>query len=258
MADIVHFGMKSKVMGGSRVFRLKSLAAARRSRQPRIHWAAIFAKALAISARRWPQLRQCYIPYPWPHIYEHPESVVAVVIERDWRGEHAVFFDQMIAPDRLPLADLDPKIRGLKTTPIEQVGGYRRIIRFARLPLLVRRLIWHLTLYCSGRVRSRYLGTVSLNSLPARDARVLQSTTPLTLSIFFGPLEPNGDMRIYAFFDHRVIDGMEIYRLFRDLEDTLNNEIAHELRELADTERARSHPKCNEGDASRSIVLTGS
>jgi hypothetical protein len=101
--------------------------------------------------------------------------------------------------------------------------------------LFVRRLIWHLVLYCSGRVRSRYLGTASVNSLPRRDALVVQSTTPLTLSFFFGPLEPSGEMKIHAYFDHRVIDGMEIYRLLRDLEETLNSQIADELRQLACT-----------------------
>jgi hypothetical protein len=183
--------------------------------------------------RRWPPLRQSYIPYPWPHIYEHPESVIAVVIEREWQSGHGVFFDHVVSPDRQSLPVIDTLVRSLKSLPVEAVGGYRRLIRIARLPLFIRRLIWHFALYCSGRVRSRYLGTASINSLPARDTMVLQSTTPLTLSIFFGPLEPNGEMRIEAYFDHRVIDGMEINRLFRDLESALNGEIADELRQIA-------------------------
>jgi hypothetical protein len=112
------------------------------------------------------------------------------------------------------------------------VGGYRRLIRFARVPLFIRRLIWQVALLGFGRLRSRYLGTASVNSLPARDALVLQSATPLTLSIFFSPLGAKDQMKIQAYFDHRVIDGMEIYRLLRELEKTLNGEIADELRQL--------------------------
>lgn len=235
IGDINHFGLKSQVAGESVVFHLKSVAAARRSRQPLILWAAIFVKAIAITARRYPILRQCYIPYPWQHIYEHPESVVAVVIEREWNGEHAVFFGHVRSPDRKSLAEIDAKVRSLKSRPIETVPSYRRLIRIARLPLFLRRLIWHLLLYCSGRVHSHSVGTASINSLPGRDILVIQATTPLTLSLYFSPLEPNGDMKIQFFFDHRVVNGMEIYRMFRDLEATLNGEIADELRQMANT-----------------------
>lgn len=237
MGDVVHFGLKSPVMGGATTFHLKLVAAARRSRQPRILWMAIFVKAIAIAARRRPELRQCFIPFPWPHIYEHPESVIAAVIEREWRGSNGVFFDHLVGPDRQPLASIDAAIRGLMSWQVEAVGGYRRLIRITRLPLFIRRLIWRFVLYFSGRVRSRYIGTASVNSLPVRGATVLQSTTPLTLSIFFSPLKPNGEMEIQTFFDHRVIDGMDVNRLLKDLEATLNGEIADELRQMAEAER---------------------
>lgn len=55
------------------------------------------------------------------------------------------------------------------------------------------------------------------------------STTPITMSVIHGYLEPNGDMPLQILVDHRVIDGMTLIRIARELETVLNEQIAAEL-----------------------------
>jgi hypothetical protein len=229
MGDVVHFGLRSHVVGGNRIINVSAAAAARRVRGRPVGWGAILTKALGLVAQRWPELRRSYLPYPWPHLYEHPHCVATAVIERVWRGEHAVFFEQILAPEHRSVFEIDRLLREMKTAPVDRVGGYRRLIRFARLPTPLRRLIFWLTLPWWGRKRSRYFGTFSINSIPARRTWIMQSTTPLTFSLFYGVVEPGGDMMIQVLVDHRVIDGMAVGRLVGDLQAILDNEIVAEL-----------------------------
>ena len=229
MGDVVHFGLRSHVVGGNRIINVSAAAAARRARGRPVGWGAILIRALGLVAQRWPELRRAYLPYPWPHLYEHPHCVATAVIERLWRGEHAVFFEQIPAPELRSVFEIDRLLREMKTAPVERVGGYRRLIRFARLPTPLRRLIFWLALSWWGRKRSRYFGTFSINSIPARRTWIMQSTTPLTFSLFYGVVEPNGDMMVQILVDHRVIDGMAVARLVSDLQAILDNELVAEL-----------------------------
>jgi 2-oxoacid dehydrogenase/acyltransferase catalytic subunit len=227
--DFVHFAAASPTVGGTYSIRVKPLAAARRNCQPLIGWAAILTKAIALTAARWPQLRQFYMPLPWPHLYEHPNCIASFVVERAWNGEQAIFGDQIHAPERLSLRQIDNLLRGIKGAPIEALGGFRRIIRITGYPLLVRRLLWSLVLKGAGRLRARYFGTVCVNLLGGRNMQVSQSVTLHAISLFHGPLQPDGIMKLHVFLDHRVIDGASAARWLADLEATLNRDIVAEL-----------------------------
>ena len=229
MRDVVHFGMKAHVMGGSRELNLAPIAAVRRTRKPPISWSAIMVKAIALTAQRWPQLRQSYLPYPWPHIYQHPYGVATIVVEREWQGEHAVFFGHIPAAETMSLREIEHRVRMFKTAPIESIEDYRLIIGNARLPLPLRRLLWWFALTWSGRMRSSYFGTYAINAIPVRGTEVIQSSTPVAIVFYHGPVEPNGDTSVQIFFDHRVWDGRTVQRMGNDLETTINRDIAAEL-----------------------------
>jgi hypothetical protein len=169
------------------------------------------------------------MPFPWPHFYEHPTCVASIVVERQWRDENAVFADQILAPEQKTLLELDQILRGLRRLPVEAVGGYRRLLRFARYPKPLRWILLRLALYGSGRLRSRYIGTFMVNSIPARRQYPTQSTTLPALAFFYGPVEPTGEMPVHVFFDHRVIDGSAISRLLSAINTALNREILAEL-----------------------------
>ena len=38
---------------------------------PRPSWCAIFTKAYAVVAARYPELRRAYLKFPFPRLYEH-------------------------------------------------------------------------------------------------------------------------------------------------------------------------------------------
>jgi len=226
--DIIHFGKKAHIVGGTWRANLAPVVAARAAHQPLIGWGAIWMKALALVSRRRAALRTAYLPFPWARLYEHPECVCSIVIERTWRGVPAVFFEQIAHPDRLSLAELDQMLRTLKQIPVESNGSFRRLIRFARPPVLLRRLLWSLMLYWSGPFRTKIIGTCAVNSFPTGGS-VTQSAMPTSFLLFYGLVEPNGDTQVEVFFDHRVMDGIEVYRLLRDVEATMNRDIAAEL-----------------------------
>jgi hypothetical protein len=240
--DIVHFGKKSHVIGCNWRINLAPVAAARAAHKPAIGWTAMWAKALALVGQRYPDLRTAYLPFPWARLYVHPDCVCTVVIERTWQGTAAVFFEQIKNPNTLSLTDLDNSLRRLKQEPVESFGSFRRLIRFARPPVLVRRLVWSLTLYWSGPLRAKYLGTCALNPFPT-GGNVTQSTTPISFLLYYGLVEPNGDTQVQILFDHRVMDGIDAYRILRNIEATMNREIAAELKQGAHAERVPIAPE---------------
>jgi hypothetical protein len=174
-------------------------------------------------------LRTLYLPLPWAQLYVHADMVCTVAIERTWQDAAAVFFEQFAAPDRRSLRELDEMLRGLKQAPVESVGSFRRLIRFARLPVLLRRLVWSIALAWSGPFRMRYFGSTALNPFPV-GGRITQSAMPVSFMLYFGLIESNGDADIQIFYDHRVMDGVEVYRIVRDLEATMNRDIVAELK----------------------------
>jgi hypothetical protein len=66
------------------------VVAARAAAWPRPPWPALFAKAHALAAAEMPELRQVFVKLPWPHLYELPASVAAIVVEREAAGEKAL------------------------------------------------------------------------------------------------------------------------------------------------------------------------
>lgn len=229
MSELVYFGNKTPIVGGTSLLRVAVVAAARRNQQPLISWGAILLKALALTSERYPELKRCYMPLPWGHFYEHPHCVATLAVERSWRGEPAVFFHQIGASEQKSLREIDRGLRWLKEAPVEAVGSFRRLIRLARCPPPIRWLIWRLALYGSGRLRSRYVGTFLLNSIPTRRGTTTQSMTTLATSFFYGAVGPNGDMPIQMFWDHRVMDGARAARLVVQLNAILCREIVAEL-----------------------------
>jgi hypothetical protein len=228
--DIIHFGKKSHVIGCNWRINLAPVLAARAAHQPAIGWTAMWIKALAVVSQRHAELRTAYLPFPWARLYVHPDCVCTIAIERTWRGAAAVFFAQFRRPEALSLSELDNWLRRFKQEPVESFGSFRRIIRYARPPVLVRRLIWSLVLYWSGPLRAKNLGTCALNPFPTGGS-VTQSATPLSFLLYYGLVEPNGDTQVQILFDHRVMDGIDAYRILRNIEAVLNREIVAELKQ---------------------------
>jgi hypothetical protein len=212
---------------------LGELAEARRAWAPRPAWSAIHVKAFALVAAALPPLRRSFVRWPWPHLYEHPEPVAAVVVERDYRGEEAVFFAQLRRPHRRPLADLDAWLRHCQTAPLAEIASFRRALRLARLPWPLRPAAMWLGLHASGRLRERGFGTFSLSSLAPEGAGVLQLRTALTATLHGGLIDSAGRLDMGLTFDHRVFDGATAARALAAMEAALRGPLLAELRRPA-------------------------
>lgn len=233
VCDLMRHSVRVPSVPSQREMRLADvLAASRASRQP-ISWCAIFLKAYSHVCARRPELRRAFMPYPWPHLYEHPNTVASFSVERDFEGEKAVFFSQIASPEELSLPTLDALIRGCKTAPIESISSFRHALVLSGLPAPLRRMVWWLGLYSDGACRAHFFGTFGISVVASLGASGLHLLSPLTTTLNYGVFGQDGAIDVRLAYDHRVLDGAPIARALAELEDVLHDEIRPELLELA-------------------------
>jgi hypothetical protein len=233
ICDLLHFARQVPTVPVQRCLDVATLREARQCLAPRPSWCAIFTRAYGLVAARVPELRRAYLPWPRPHLYEHPSSVASVAVERAYRGEQAVLFGHLREPERQSLRELDGQLRHLQEAPVESVGGFRRSLRVSRLPLPLRRLAWRVGLHCSGRTRARYMGTFGVSVYSALGAESLHPLSPLTSTVNYGVIGPDGRVMVRVIYDHRVMDGATVARALGLLQEVLAGEVLSELREEA-------------------------
>jgi hypothetical protein len=157
ICDLMHIARRVPTVPTQRRMHLEDMVAARRASGRRISWCAIFMKAYAIVCQSRPELRRCYLPWLWPHLYEHPINVASFMLEREYRGEDGVFSAQVREPEKMSLVDLDQLVRWHKSAPFEEVPSFTRAMRLSRLPRLLRRFIWWMGLLTDGACRAHFL-----------------------------------------------------------------------------------------------------
>jgi hypothetical protein len=212
-----------------RWFDLAAVAAARRAARPSPSWTALFMKAYGTVARRHPGLRQAYIPYPWPHLYEHPSSECAVLVEREYAGEQVVLGAKLRGPEEMTLAEIDGHLRRLRETPVEEVSEFRQTLRLGRLPWLLRRFTFWQSLYLSGFKRAKRFGTFMISSLGNLGVEQFHPLTALTTYLTYGPIDDAGRCFVKVIYDHRVLDGRGVARVLVDLEAAMHDLALWEL-----------------------------
>jgi hypothetical protein len=231
IGDLLYFARKIPSVPVERVMELGELQTHRD--RAGISWPAIFLKAFGLTALRHPELRQALIDYPWPRGYEHSHSVASVAIERQYQGEPAVFFAQVQAPEKHGLRSIDRELKSFRNEPVESFGYFRRVIRFARLPKLVRRFAWWLSLYWSGNKRAKRLGTFGLSVYASLGASSVHPLSPLSYLLNYGVMDEQGRITVRLIYDHRIVDGAVIARALGTMESILNGAIQAELMTLS-------------------------
>jgi hypothetical protein len=230
ICDLMHFARKVPTVPVERRMNLTTVAAARRQAEPRPSWCAIFTKALAFVAASRPELRRAFLSFPWPHLYEHSESVASIAFERRIGDADAVLFAPLRCPESRGLQEIDAWLRRCKEAPVEKTPSFRRGLAISRLPLPLRRFVWWFGLNVWGRKRAHYMGTFGVSVYAGLGAASLHPLSPLTTVLNYGVIEPDGGVDVRLVYDHRVLDGATVARALDDMERVLTCEILAELR----------------------------
>ncbi|MBX3415696.1 MAG: hypothetical protein KF708_23630 [Pirellulales bacterium] len=229
ICDLLAFARLVPSVPTQRTMQLADVIAARRRQDQRISWCAIFIKAYAIVAARRPELRRAYMPWIWPHLYEHPVNIASFSVEREYGGEEAVFFGQIRQPELLSLREIDAIIRRHKVAPLDEIPQFRRALLLSSLPLPIRRLAWWLGLRVDGAHRAHFFGTFGISVVASIGAAGLHLLSPLSTTVNYGALRWDGSLDVRLTYDHRVLDGANAARAMAELEEVLHGEILQEL-----------------------------
>ncbi len=187
-------------------------------------------KGYALVACEFPVLRQAWLGAWPPTVYEHPESVAMLAIEREYRGVPWVFWGKFRAPDSTSLLDLQTRLDHYKQAPVETV--FRRQLQLSGVPNPLRRWLWWWNLNVSGRARARRTGTFFLTTLAGLGAEIQNPPSFHTGNLSYGPLDERGEMRVTLSYDHRLLDGATVARALARLEEILRELLAAELESL--------------------------
>ncbi|MDR3637348.1 MAG: hypothetical protein P4L84_26325 [Isosphaeraceae bacterium] len=228
--DLIHFARQVPSTPVCRQVNVSALFEPRQRHSARPSWALLFMKAYALVGAAHPPLRRALLEFPWPRLYEHPWMNCALAIERSYNNEPGVFVGLFRAPEEQTITQLQEAPSWYKKQPLEEVGVYRRALKFSRVPTPIRRMFWWSTLNLSGYKRAKRFGTFGLTSYGALGAESLHPISPLTTTLTYGPISPAGDVIVKLIYDHRVLDGAYIARRLRDIDATLNGPILEELR----------------------------
>lgn len=230
VCDLVHFAHKVPTVPVQRVVDVSRVAAMREKLRARVGWATIFTKALALVARKMPELRRAYLDLPVARLYQHPHSVASVAVEREYEGELGVFFAYIPQPETMPLHELEAALRRYKEAPVPDVFGFS--VRFYRLPRPIRRFLWWYILNFRGARKAQFLGTFGVSVYSSLGADSLHPLSPLSTTLNYGVIGPDGRVPVRIVYDHRVMDGAMVARALEELETVLNAEILDELTRL--------------------------
>jgi len=234
MGDLVALSRTIPIAALEHRLHLKPLIEARDALpKPHPSWIALFLKAFGLVSRHRHHLRRGYFNFPWPRLYEHPATVAAITVEREWRGEPCIFFDLLPAPETMGIMEIHQYLRRLKKDPVESNASFRRLVLSRFLPMPVRRLLWRYVHSFSGARRARYMGTFAINGGTRHPIRPVTTTGAIGLTLYFGLFDAAGSTDVCLTFDHRIMDGGEVVRVLTELESVLNTDIALELRALA-------------------------
>ena len=201
--------------------------------RPRISWNVLFMKAYAQVCADNPQLRQNYVTVPWPHLYEHHQSVCMMTMAREYGGEERLFFARFNEPDRRPLAELETQYVGYRKDPVETVKQFRHQIIFARCPAMLRRFAWWSLFNLWPKKRSSHMGTFGISFSGHRGTQGAMHLGPNTTTIGVDPLPRDGQSFFLYTFDHRVIDGSPATEFMQQTLHKLTTTISEELATMA-------------------------
>ena len=232
VCDIIHLAKKIPLAGAGAELDVRELAEVRKLVRPRIAWNVLLMKAYAQVAIARPELRQLYVRWPWPHLYQHPQNVCLMTFSREYQGENRLFFGRFNAPEEETLLDLQKRYDEYRDGPVESVKQFRHQIRFAKTPLLLRRMAWFLMREVWVRKAASHMGTFGMSISCFREAYGTSLVSPNTTSLGVDVISRGGISKTLLTFDHRILDGQPVINILQELGQQLRGTILEELKGL--------------------------
>jgi hypothetical protein len=228
--DVIHCASKVPSFPVERRFCLREVAQLRDDVRPRISWSALFTRAYGLASREHPVLRQIYVSWPWPRIYQSPECVISIAVNRNLPAGERLFFGRLRDPDRRCLDEIQAELNRFQTGDPARV--FHSQWRGAKLPTGIRRLAWWWRMEVDYRQRARRVGTASMSVLAGHGVTNRLHPCMMTSSLSFGPLEADGRCLVTLQCDHRVIDGAAAARALNSIGQFMATQVKDELTSL--------------------------
>ena len=232
VSDIIGIANRTPLAAISRDLDLSLLNRYRRFTRPRISWNVMMMKAYGIVAARNPILRRMYVGFPWPHLYEHDQSVCMLTVARHFRGEERLFFARFGQPNLQSLVQLQTQYEHFRRAPVESIPQFRHQIRFAAAPWILRKLGWWTLFNLWPQKRATHAGTFGMSLSKYKEAIGSFHLGPCTSILGIDGHPRRGQSRILLTFDHRVIDGKPATDVLEDLKRALQTAITHETKRI--------------------------
>jgi hypothetical protein len=250
VCDILHYDGQMPSFGHSRLMELAELDDVRQRTNRRISWSALFLKAYGLLSTECPLLRQALIEWPWPHVYEHPQTIGTLAVSRQHEGQPRLCWMRVRQPAQRSLIGLQEEIERHQREPVGKL--FRRQLQLSRLPTPLRRMAWWCTFNLSGQKRATRLGTFGLTTLAGQGATIERPPSIHTSTLTYGPLDEWGRSRVTIVYDHRLMDGLAVAGCLSRLEELLQGPILAELRPLCSQPPRPHHQRREAGNHLRS------
>lgn len=229
--DVVRYASKVPSFPVERSVDVRQVADLRQTAPQRVSWTTLFVRAYGLASREHAVLRQIYVVWPWPRIYQSPTCVISLAVNRsEPNGSERLYFGRIHSPDHRSLCDIQNDIDGFQND--DPKIAFRSQYRGAKMPSLIRRLAWWWRMEIDYRNRPRRSGTGSISALAGQGVTNRLHPCIMTSSFSFGPVEQDGRILVTLQCDHRVIDGAAAARALNSLCGYLTDQVAEELRQL--------------------------
>lgn len=229
VSDVVELARSMPLAPMMREIDLTTIERVRKSLPKKISWTALMMKAYALVAAKRPELRRIYTPFPWPHIYEHPENVAMLTITRTLPEGPRLFFARFAQPENQTLQDIQKRFDQMRRAPIKEIKQFRHQKRFARWPKVIRKMAWWSMTHLMPAKLAQQIGTFGMSLSQLDSTYGVYHLGPTTTTLGYEHFVSANKMRISVTFDHRILDGKHVYDIMNDLETELHGPLLEEL-----------------------------
>lgn len=239
VTDIVEMAAKMPLAPLVQEVDLSELECLRKQIRPKLNWTVIVMRAYALVAQEFPELKQMYATFPWPHIYQHYENVCMNTITREHDGETRLFFSRFHSPENFSFHQLQEQFEHFRRSPVQSVRQFRSQIRFAKIPRMLRKFLWWFVFNVVPHKRASHMGTFGLSLSGFGDTKGSFHLGPSTTTLGYELFPKNGQMRLTLTFDHRIIDGKPATEIVDKLTKVLLGRVKWELNQLVEQTQER-------------------